>query len=409
MSTLLIQLPAELASSATEYLYVASDDGQSVQRSGQASVTLLPAMGRANQVSVVIPASRLSWHSVTLPPGLNVQSRRQQPRLRAVLEGLLEEKLLDDASDLHLALDSSAAAGQNYWVAACDKQWLHSHLQSLESNGHAANRLVPEQWPSANAQLLLWGDSDNARLSITGLDGQATLATLPLHADASLLQPLLSRLPAELPVLAEPQLTRAAETLQHPVSIFTPAQRLLQSASYTGDLAQFDLDLGGGTRARRRLLDAWQSFAKAPQWRAVRWATGIAIVAQVIGLNAWAFQENRSIAQRQQQAKQVLQTTFAHVPVIVDAPVQMQRELDMLRSNSGALSASDLEALLAASASISNMPNAKSLQYQDKQLRIAGLDLSPEALSDAQQSIEAGGYQLQRDGTDLVLSAKSRP
>ena len=408
MSTLLIQLPAEIANSAAEYLYIVSDDGQSAQRSGQASATLLPASGRTNQVTAVIPASRLSWHNITLPPGLNVQSRRQQARVRAVLEGLLEEKLLDDASTLHLALDS-APAGQNYWVAACDKPWLQSHLQLLESSGHVANRLVPEQWPSASAQLLLWGDNGNAQLSVTGLDGQATLATLPLRADASLLHPLLSRLPEDLPVLAEPQLARAAEALQRPVNIFTAAQRLLQSASYTGDLAQFDLDLGGSTRAKRRLLDAWQSFAKAPQWRAARWATGIAIVAQLIGLNAWAFKENRSIAERQQQAKQVLQTTFPHVPVIVDAPVQMQRELDVLRSNSGALSAADLEALLAASATISSMPNAKSLQYQDKQLRITGLDLNPEALSDAQQSLEASGYQLQREGADLVLSAKTQP
>ena len=408
MSTLLIQLPAEIANSAAEYLYIVSDDGQSAQRSGQASATLLPVSGRTNQITAVIPVSRLSWHQITLPPGLNVQSRRQQARVRAVLEGLLEEKLLDDASTLHLALDSTPA-GQNYWVAACDKPWLQSHLQLLESSGHVANRLVPEQWPSASAQLLLWGDNGNAQLSVTGLDGQATLATLPLRADASLLHPLLSRLPEDLPVLAEPQLARAAEALQRPVNIFTAAQRLLQSASYTGDLAQFDLDLGGSTRARRRLLDAWQSFAKAPQWRAARWATGIAIVAQLIGLNAWAFKENRSIAKRQQQAKQVLQTTFPHVPVIVDAPVQMQRELDVLRSNSGALSAADLEALLAASATISSMPNAKSLQYQDKQLRITGLDLNPEALSDAQQSLEASGYQLQREGADLVLSAKTQP
>ena len=202
---------------------------------------------------------------------------------------------------------------------------------------------------------------------------------------------------------------RLAESWQRPASILTATQRLLRSNSYSGDLAQFDLDFGGGTRTKRRLLNAWQSFAKAPQWRAARWAVGLAVVAQLIGLNAWAFKENRAIAQRQQQAKQVLQTTFPHVPVIVDAPVQMQRELDMLRSNSGALSTSDLEAMLAASASIGSIQNAKSLQFQDKQLRISGLDLSAEALTDAQQSLEASGYLLTRDSADLVLSAKARP
>jgi len=408
MSTLLIQLSAKPANFATEYLYVLSDDGQSVQRSGQAAASLLPATGRTTQVTAVIPAAQLSWHSVTLPPGLNVQGRRQQ-RLRAVLEGLLEEKLLDEPSTMHLALDAGSAAGQTCWVAACDKSWLQSHLQALEHQGHAVSRLVPEQWPSSNPQLQLSGDSLQPQLSATGLDAQAGLVILPQHADPILLQSLLARLPEQLPVLAEPHLARSAEALQRPVSIFTVAQRLLQSHGYAGDLAQFDLDLGGSTRAKRRLLDAWHGFAKAPQWRAARWAAGIAVAAQLVGLNAWAFKENRAIALRQQQAKQVLQTAFPHVPVVIDAPVQMQRELDLLRSNSGALSAGDLEALLAASATIQGVQNAKSLQYQDKQLRISGLDLSPEALSDAQQSLQANGYLLQREEAELVLTAKAQP
>ena len=409
MSTLLIQLSAEHATAGTQYHYIVSDDGQRSSSDGLASLSLLPATGRASQATAVIPAALLSWHAITLPPGLNLQSRRQQTRIRAVLDGLLEEKLLDDPASLHLALDSSAAAGDSIWVAACDKKWLQSHLQALESHGHAARRLVPEQWPTAQPQLYLWGDSGNAQISATGLDGQNTLLTLPQQADAAMLQQLLARLPEDLTIQAEPQHMRLAESWQRPASILTATQRLLRSNSYSGDLAQFDLDFGGGTRTKRRLLNAWQSFAKAPQWRAARWAVGLAVVAQLIGLNAWAFKENRAIAQRQQQAKQVLQTTFPHVPVIVDAPVQMQRELDMLRSNSGALSTSDLEALLAASASIGSIQNAKSLQFQDKQLRISGLDLSAEALTDAQQSLEASGYLLTRDSADLVLSAKARP
>ena len=81
---------------------------------------------------------------------------------------------------------------------------------------------------------------------------------------------------------------------------------MLAASQYQGDLAQFDLDLGGSTRLRRRLLDAWQSFAKAPQWRAARWAAGIALLAQLLGLNAWAFKENRAIAQRHQATVSLL-------------------------------------------------------------------------------------------------------
>ena len=408
MSNLLIQLPAEYTSAGGEYSYVLSSDGQHIQRSGQAAASLLPASGRASQITAVIPAARLSWHAVSLPPGLQLRSRRHQQRVRAVLDGLLEEKLLDDSSQLHLALDADAEAGQTSWVATCDKAWLQAHLQALEAAGHAVSRIAPQLWPASTPQLLLSGDTDQAQLTVTGLVQKTSLARIPLQADAALLQALLSQLPPDLPVLAEPQHTRAAEALQRPVSIYTQAQQLLAASQYRGDLAQFDLDLGGSTRLRRRLLDAWQSFAKAPQWRAARWAVGIALLAQLLGLNAWAFKENRAIAQRQQQAKQVLQTTFPHVPVVVDAPVQMQRELELLRSNSGALSSSDAEALLAASAAISGVQNASALQYQDKQLRISGLSLTPEALTDAQQSLQATGYQLSPEGADLLLSSKPK-
>ena len=64
--------------------------------------------------------------------------------------------------------------------------------------------------------------------------------------------------------------------------------------------------------------------------------------------------------------------------------------------------------LLAASAAISGVQNASALQYQDKQLRISGLSLTPEALTDAQQSLQATGYLLSPEGADLLLSSKPK-
>lgn len=409
MSTLLLLLPAELASAASEYQFVKSRDGRRAQRTGQSAASLLPAASRAGQVTVVVRHQQLSWHQVTIPPGLNLGSRRQQARVRAVLEGLLEEKLLTDPAQTHLALPPKAIAGEACWIAACNKSWLQSHLKSLQAAGYSVSRILPELTPSTSAQLWAMGDATRPWLVATGLDNHTQLATLPLLADASLVQSLLSHLPADLPVLAEPQLARMAESLQHPVQLQSQSRRLLASHASDWDLAQFELDLGSGTRIRRRLLDAWQSIAKAPQWRAARWAAGLAVVAQLVGLNAWAFKENQAIAQRQQQVKQVLQTTFPKVPVIVDAPVQMQRELDLLRSNTGALSPNDLEPLLAASSQIKGIQAATALQYLDRQLLIKGLTLDADALGDAQQSLAGSSYRLQREGSDLILTAETQP
>ena len=49
------------------------------------------------EVVAVVPWQCLSWHAVTLPP-------HSGPRLSAVLQGLLEEQLLDDPAQLHLAV-----------------------------------------------------------------------------------------------------------------------------------------------------------------------------------------------------------------------------------------------------------------------------------------------------------------
>ena len=409
MSTLLLLLPADHASAASEYQFVKSRDGREAQSTGQSVASLLPATSRVEQVTAVISHQQLSWHQITLPPGLNLGSSRQQTRVRAVLEGLLEEKLLTDPDQTHLALPAKAVSGETCWVAVCDKPWLQAHLKALEAAGYAVSRILPELAPSSTAGLWAVGEADRPWLVATGLNDNTQLASLPLQADASLVQSLLGRLPVDVPVLAEPQLARMAENLQRPVQLQTQTQRLLEAHAGNWDMAQFDLDLGSNTRMRRRLLDAWQSLAKSPQWRAARWAAAVAMVAQLIGLNAWAFKENQAIAQRQQQAKQVLQTTFPRVPVIVDAPVQMQRELDLLRSQTGALSSSDMEALLAASSQIKGIETATTLHYQDKQLRIQGLKLDAEALSDAQQSLAGSSYRLQREGAELILTAETQP
>lgn len=138
MSLLIIQLPARArlrteaeqeaaevspaAAGPREFGYVLSNDGVSVVRHGHCTAPMLP---RAETVVAVMPAQDLSWHRVTLP-------KAPAGRLRAALAGLLEEALLDDPDDLHLAVAPLAKAGQPTWVAACDHTWLTGLMMSLE-------------------------------------------------------------------------------------------------------------------------------------------------------------------------------------------------------------------------------------------------------------------------------------
>ena len=94
MTTLIVKLPQQAATAATEFAYALSSDGVTVDRHSRAAANLLPHHnGSGDEVVAVVPARALSWHQAELPQGVSTTSTR----LRAVLEGLLEERLLDEA------------------------------------------------------------------------------------------------------------------------------------------------------------------------------------------------------------------------------------------------------------------------------------------------------------------------
>src|SRR3989344_5320564 len=142
MSTLILFLPPARPGPATEYSYTLTADGHTALRHATAPAALLPEPTRpGGEVVAVVPARALSWQRVQLPPGLALGAGQQTPRLRSVLEGLLEDRLLDDASQLHFAIQPDANPGEPVWVAVCDRTWLRDNLQALEAASRRAWRL----------------------------------------------------------------------------------------------------------------------------------------------------------------------------------------------------------------------------------------------------------------------------
>jgi len=91
-------------------------------------------------------------------------------------------------------------------------------------------------------------------------------------------------------------------------------------------------------------------------------------------------------AQRQ-QVRAVLTDTFAQVPVVVDAPLQMAREVAVLQRSRGTGSAADLETVLSsfsALAPVGYVPTA--IDYAANELRLSG----PAMAADAQQRVIDG-------------------
>lgn len=385
-------------------------------------LSLTPLNLGAETVALV-PARALSWHRVQLPAGTLARglfAERSAPRLRAVLEGLLEDQLLDEPAQLHFALQPDASDDAPVWVAVCHRQWLQDALNALQQAGHTPQRLVPEWAPDTTAAQAedappadrwVTGDADAPQLVWADHQGVHTWP-LPAHqGEAGVAQNHLhSLLPADAELLAEPAVAELAEHLLHrPARVVSPAQRLQEAAQTPWDLAQFDL-------ARRnpwlaRLAVATATVARAPQWRPARWAAIGLVVVQVLGLNAYAWRAQTQLEQQRVAIRNTLTATFPDITVVVDAPLQMERAMGALRQSSGSASARDLEALLSAlgapqaQALVGTPPT--SMDFAAGELRLTGGNYSPENIGALDAVLQSQGLTSTYDGDALVLKARN--
>jgi len=424
MSTLILFLPSARPGPATEYSYTLTADGHSALRHASAPAALLPEPTRpGGEVVAVVPARALSWQRVQMPAGVPLGAGQQTPRLRSVLDGLLEDRVLDDASQLHFALQPGARSGEPIWVAVCDRNWLRENLQALEAAGRRVARVVPEFAPgpttSGNPELCALGSPEEAFVVLTGQGADQGVAVLPLTPMALALARTGMGLSETSPdadnstllVRAEPAVAALAErTLGQRIALHTASQRALDAARSDWDLAQFDLASTSRTRALRKAGSALSAWLYAPQWRAARWGAALVVLAHLVGLNAWAWQERQALAAKQTSVRTALTQTFPKVQVVVDAPVQMERELAQLRQAAGSVSARDLEPLLAAAGAA--LPDGRlptGIEYTLGELRLRGVTLAPDEESVLFARLQAAGYRARLDDGSLMLRTEVSP
>jgi len=209
-------------------------------------------------------------------------------------------------------------------------------------------------------------------------------------------------------VTGEPAVAAQAEQLLGVrVPIQQRAERWLQAARGPWDLAQFDLASSSRVRAGKKLASWWQELRHEPRWRAARWGAVVLVLAQLIGLNAWAWKEKRSLEAKRGAVQSILTQTFPSVKLVVDAPVQMQREVAALQQSTGGVARLDLEPMLAAVGGV--LPPgriATALDYSAGQLRLRGLNLSAEELSRVSGQLAPRGYQARGEGDLLLVQAE---
>jgi general secretion pathway protein L len=187
------------------------------------------------------------------------------------------------------------------------------------------------------------------------------------------------------------------------VLVVSPNERALQATRTLWNLRQFDL--ARRNRGTRAVRDFWRQ-CRSPAWRPVRYGLIALAAVQLVGLNAWAWHQSAQVAQKRLAMVSLLQTTFPQVRAVLDAPLQMQREVDSLRTLAGKPSDADLEPLLQAAMSAwpISQPPVESLKFEPGRLTLAASGWSADELEQFRSQLRPAGWQVDAAEGRLNLS-----
>ena len=422
MRTLIIQLPLGLPSTTLSYPHAAvqTEPDAKPLRLQWAAASLLPTADRQTEVLALLPAMAISWHRVDLPPGLQAHSAK----LQSALQGLLEDRLLDDPAQLHMALQPGWKDTPNPWVAVCARNWLTAHIQALEQAGLTVHRIVPEFNPSsalafaAQLQVTSLGEADTGWLWVThperGVWGQPMQALRSQSADKALGLTAEDRQSTD--IQAEPGVVSLTSVFMGEAArLIAPGQHWLAAMSSDWDLAQFDLRANARSRQIKNVQRAVSTFWHSPAWRPTRWGLWLLLASQLVGLNAWAWKTRADWQTQQQNWSVMLRESFPQTQVVVDAPLQMAREVERLRQASGQLTASDLESMLGSlgQALPPGLAAPRQWTYQPGQLRVQDFKPSSAEQQTLQKTLDNSGYRWRAEGSAWLMtvapSAEAKP
>lgn len=390
----------------TPWRWALSDDGRQVTRQGEDPPALWP---RADTLVALVPPQALSWASLDLP-------KVPAGRMRAALSGALEDGLLEEPEHLHYALPPQAKPGRRCTVALLAKAPLTAALQAVEAAGRDIDRVVPlfEPGPTPRAHFQQASLDGPAAVQLVWAD-EGGVAAVPLEGDGAreLLQPSPAHQapdPQAGPALTwtcTPAVAARAEAWSgRPVPVVPEWQPGLEAAGSAWELRQFDL--APGHRGLRLGREAWRQFWSAP-WRPLRLGLTAAVVVNVLGLQAWAWQQQQAVRAAQQAQVKLLQSTHPQIRVVLDAPLQMERELERLRQGAGQPGEVDLEAALAAAAAAwpDGWAPPQALRYERGRLTLSTAGLDGAQVTSMNDRLQPLGWSVGAAGGTLTLTRRN--
>lgn len=385
MSLLRIYFSGNWRDSATPCPWALCDDSGAVLRSGNDPLASLPKGG---ECIAILASDRVLGISVKLPPG----SRR---RLPAVLPFVAEEYTLPDPEENHVAPGPLQADGR-IALAVVDKAWLKRIVEACRTANLNLRRAVPETLlPALAPHTWVLVRDDGSSFLRTGAASGMALDSNDDGAPLSLqlcLHAAQSNPPKRIEVRFPPHVAEAQRVLPQwpdlPLALVAGKEWDWRRAPIPGDT----LNLLWGEFAPRARISEW--------WPKLRPAVVILLAAlgvEAAGANIqWAMLagEKRELAH---DMERTFHAAFGSASTLVNAPLQMQRNLAELRHAAGVPDETDFLPLLDAAAPLlAALPagSTQELHYDSGRLDLDIKLASKADIIQLQQRLQRKGLQV---------------
>ena len=344
-------------------------DQRNALRRGRNTLADLP---QCTETEVVISASMLNFIQVTLPVG-------NRQKVLGALPFLVEDSIISPPEDIHAVI--AAQSGNEATVAVIQKECVKRILECLAHAGIQAKRMFPElllpELQQGSWALVFRGQDGFVR---TGLAQGFSLSQADTE-DAT--PPLALRLALSL-AIAQTSETASASEFGRPNELFVYGDLPAQAATWQEQL---------GIPMVRALQQEWLIENITPAFNLLQGefqpASGIgrklvafrpaAIVALCLLTLHFGFSvldygvKSRKNRQIEQDMVSLFKASFPQATVVVDAQLQMQRNLDELKHTAGESGNADFLPLLSAvTAKVGAISNDKLLgiSYQGGKLTL---------------------------------------
>ncbi|HUX90268.1 MAG TPA: type II secretion system protein GspL [Gallionellaceae bacterium] len=332
MSLLRIYFSGQWRDSNSPCPWALCDEKGALLQTGIAALAMLP---KGHECVAIVAAERLLSIAATLPAG----GRR---RWQSVLPFVAEEFTLADPEENHVVPGPALADGRRM-LAVVDKSWLKRIVDSAHSARLSLRRMVAETFLpalAADSWTVVWDGSSGfvrtGAASGTALDvGDAAIPPLALRLSLD----AAPQLPKKIEIRFVHDVSAELRTMPH-----WPELQLVAGADWDwrrGAIPEDALNLLCGDFAPRAKIQEWW-----PKLRPAAYLLLAVLAVELLGTNfEWAMLAN----EKNQLAKNMQRTfraTFGDSVTLVNATLQMQRNLAELKHAAGVADTGDFLPLL---------------------------------------------------------------